>query len=192
MRTFLVPARKVPKESGIGEALTVKPIGAAFCNHHCTPSSSHPPLCTSPGPQRENCCSRLHEAAISNRITACYSKDLSRNVRFWMHFPARRWGLLQNRQRTSFRRGPGGGLGGGRLKTGVERAKNRGSNERFCGQRLPTAAFFGSFLVRTQEMNTLQVFEQSEEFGIFQFSELFIVGFRAALGVQLNMSAFFA
>ena len=71
-------------------------------------------------------------------------------------------GLLQNRQRTSFRRGPGGGLGGGRLKTGVERAEHGGSNERFCGQRLPTAAFFGSFLVRTQEMNTLQAFERSE------------------------------
>ena len=92
----------------------------------------------------------------------------------------------------AFDGGREGVWGEGGSKPGVERAKNRGSNERFCGQRLTPAAFFGSFLVRTQEMNTLQVFEQSEEFGIFQFSELFIVGFRAALGVQLNMSAFFA
>ena len=55
---------------------------------------------------------------------------------FWNRFPP------------SLRRGPGGGLGGGWLKGGVVVLVSAGSHERLCGQRLPPAAFFGSFLVR--------------------------------------------
>ena len=46
------------------------------------------------------------------------------------------------------------GLGGGWLKVGAEEPVNFCSIERPCGQRLPPDAFFGSFLVRVQEMNT--------------------------------------
>ena len=41
-----------------------------------------------------------------------------------------------------FRRRPGGGLGGGRLKVGAVELVYFRSTERLCGQRLPPAAFF--------------------------------------------------
>ena len=69
-------------------------------------------------------------------------------------------GIEENRLTQIHRRRPGRGLGGGRLKVGLLMEIYLRSNDRLCGQRLPPAAFFGSFLVRTQEMNTRQVFEQ--------------------------------
>ena len=57
-----------------------------------------------------------------------------------------------------------GGLGGGWLKGGVEELESTGSYERLCGQRFPPAAFFGSFLVRSQEMNKKQLYAQNFQY----------------------------
>ena len=54
------------------------------------------------------------------------------------------------------RRGPGGVHRGGRLKGG-RKCRITETYRKALPQRLPYAAFFGSFLVRTQEMNTSPV-----------------------------------
>jgi hypothetical protein len=68
--------------------------------------------------------------------------------------------LKKKRFLASFRLPPGGESGG---RAAQRRAGNVGFGsgiERLCGQHLPPAAFFGSFLVRVQEMN---IFRFSEE-----------------------------
>ena len=57
---------------------------------------------------------------------------------------------LGKRFATSCRRGPEGGLGGGRLKVGVAVLTDNGSNDRLYGQRLPQAASLPTFLAEQE------------------------------------------
>ena len=87
---FLVPARKGPKESGTGEALTAKPIRTTFINHHFSPASSRRSCC---GARQIPCLSaassadRCHslrslippQAALSS-LPLCTPSGASRNI----------------------------------------------------------------------------------------------------------------
>ena len=55
------------------------------------------------------------------------------------------------------------GSGGGRLKDGVEVSVFLCADERLCRSAPPPAAFFGYFLVRTQESNTYPLLEQYDK-----------------------------
>ena len=66
----------------------------------------------------------------------------------------RTWCRLKKRFQPVLRRKAGWGSGGGRLKDGVEVLVFLCGDERLCRSAPPPAAFFGYFLVRTQESNT--------------------------------------
>ena len=125
--------KKVTKENGIGEALTAKPIGAAFITPPFSPASSRPPLCTPSGAGRQTCCRRYLFGQM----------DISSSVSVLKSIP------------TQPSTGAGWGSGGGRLKAGLPMPVSFCCTVRLCRSAHPPDVFFGYFLVRTQESNTI-------------------------------------
>ena len=128
MRPFLVPARKGPKESGTGEALTAKPIRTTFINHHFSPASSRPPLCTPSGACRNSFCGRNSLSPTAAELTVLGSESSKT--------------MIQAGPST----GAGWGSGGGRLKVGISVLDYPRRKERLCGQRIPQPLSLVPFL----------------------------------------------
>ena len=76
----------------------------------------------------------------------------------------RTWCRLKKRFQPVLRRKAGWGSGGGRLKDGVEVLVFLCGNERLCRSAPPPAAFFGYFLVRTQESDTYPLLERYDKY----------------------------
>ena len=147
--TFLRPCKKVTKENGIGEALTAKPVEAAFIDSHFSPASSRPPLCTPSGACRKNGCSRISLITTVQEIYNRVSKTKS--------------------NQTGPPTGAGWGPGGGRLKGGIIVSVYLGNTERLCGQRLPQTPSLVRFLCGSQEMNTWQAFDRNLQIDKLKF-----------------------
>ena len=137
--TFLQPCKKVTKEDGIGEALTAKPIGSAVCTSPFSPASSRPPLCTPSGAGRKTGISRISLSSVTA------NESIRNYVRNYLRIEK--------------------SLDGGRVGVWGRAAQSWGRSAGLHRQLRktlrsahPPAAFFGSFLVRTQEMNTRQIY----------------------------------
>ena len=134
MRPFLVPARKGPKESGTGEALTAKPIRTTFINHHFSPASSRPPLCTPSG--------------------------ASRNIYYGHNNLSQTSAVRSVRNSVSTKTDPHQCIDRGRVGVWGRAAQSRGTIVSLSPQKRktlrpahPPADFFGYFLVQRQESN---------------------------------------
>ena len=109
-----------------------------FSNFHRTPSL---PCVRGGAPQgRRGCPTGMHRQAIRARCGGFRLCPVIRSVSF-LHKAS-----LKNRCQTKLRRGPGGGLGGGRLEAEVKRNDFDTVPIGSHGQCLPQAGSFVSFL----------------------------------------------
>ena len=125
--------------------------------------SSRPPLCTSPGPHRRISCNRNRFGVVMSILIAAYNTGKYANTGFRkciLYFK-------YDQQPVSDQR-PEGGPGEGGSKPGLKPGKKL-RKRKALRTAPPPDAFFGSFLVRTQEMNTSQVFEWNQQSDKLQF-----------------------